>query len=776
MSYSQAMSESQDNAPSQRSIYDTYLCTEPAGDVSLLIRNGPDEYSASMRTLQRSADYFAERDQFRAVERLQWEMGRVHMRHAQWERAARVLTPLWQTLSWRKAGWWELLREVDYALRDCTSRIRNFETLIAVNWELLSDSLTSRQDLNYDFSKILEPHAPLDARPRCIVKGESTLSCIAATFAFSAPEGNVGISLQYEVVISSRAQTSSKPLVLSQIKVAFSGNLRDFAIKHEPGQAPRAKCIDGLNSIYQLPLTRVSPKSSLMTSDIAVTEDNHPANDLMGSADLTIVPGATKVFLIEQIPREAEDVEVASLTLCLKEEQFDLDVILTEDEQISEPTLWLPSEVGLVKKTLKAARSSAVKILPKPPKMRIEVREIASIYYTDEIVCLNLWVMNEEDEEASVTLEARVIPSKGPLPCIYWEALQKGGGPEAEHLMNHSLDEQKNTTISKFVGNVTSYSNQSHRICVQGVPEAAEYTLEVRARYYLVSDPETLISKFNSARIPITPAFEVSYSFMPVIANEPWPSYFDVDELGDAEEDSADEGAQSAKGLTQTWVLTPRLYSLASESLDIHHFSPRILEIHDAALCDITPSAKDTSELISIPPNEVQERNFTLKAQKIDLEDRRSTFLDLRMEIVWQRKNSKNPTCISHLAVPELVIPFGEPRVLAIARTGDTPPGVTHLSYVIENPSTYALTFNVTMDPSEEFAFSGPKNVSVETLPLSRHTIQYNLMPLVKGTWISPQLRVFDTHFHKALKVSATEGMRSDKKGLSVWADAESQD
>ena len=128
------------------SIYDTYLCREPAGDVPLLIQNGPDEYTASMRTLQRSADYFAERDHVRAVERLQWEMAKVHMKQEQWERAARILTPLWQTLSWRKAGWWQQLEEVDWALRDCASRIRNLETLIAVDWELLNScehSLTS---------------------------------------------------------------------------------------------------------------------------------------------------------------------------------------------------------------------------------------------------------------------------------------------------------------------------------------------------------------------------------------------------------------------------------------------------------------------------------------------------------------------------------------------------------------------------------------------------------------------------------------------------------
>ena len=118
-------------------IYDTYLCREPANDVPMLIRNGPDEYTALLRTLQRSADYYAEKNHTRAVERLQLEIGRVHMKNQRWDRAARVLTSLSQTLSWRRAGWWVLLEEVDWALRDCAHRIRDLPTLISVEWELM---------------------------------------------------------------------------------------------------------------------------------------------------------------------------------------------------------------------------------------------------------------------------------------------------------------------------------------------------------------------------------------------------------------------------------------------------------------------------------------------------------------------------------------------------------------------------------------------------------------------------------------------------------------
>ena len=141
---SQASSIFGEGSPTRRastmpSVYETYLCREPANDVPMLMRNAPDEYTSLLRTLQRSADYFAERDQNRAVERLQLEMARLHMKNQQWDRATRVLVPLWQTLTWRRAGWWQLIEDIDWTLRECASQLKDKETLLAVEWELLNN-------------------------------------------------------------------------------------------------------------------------------------------------------------------------------------------------------------------------------------------------------------------------------------------------------------------------------------------------------------------------------------------------------------------------------------------------------------------------------------------------------------------------------------------------------------------------------------------------------------------------------------------------------------
>jgi hypothetical protein len=92
---------------------------------------------------------------------------------------------------------------------------------------------------------------------------------------------------------------------------------------------------------------------------------------------------------------------------------------------------------------------------------------------------------------------------------------------------------------------------------------------------------------------------------------------------------------------------------------------------------------------------------------------------------------------------------------------------------VLENPSTHLLSFSVSMETSDEFAFSGPKVKVLQLVPLSRAEIRYNLMPFAQGLWVHPYLRVTDTGFGQELKVVAVEGCQNDKKAVAVWIDAE---
>lgn len=486
----------------------------------------------------------------------------------------------------------------------------------------------------------------------------------------------------------------------------------------------------------------------------------------MGVADLELAPGVTKFMSFDQIPRDIGDVEVASITLCMSEAQFDMEVVIAEHEQIHQESLWVKSTLGLPK----VGRSSVLKILPKPPKMQIEAHGMLTNYFADEDISIEIVFTNKEEEEAKVKIDARLLAPSGILPTLTWAF---GENDTKDAATEDRVDSSGSEAASILIGNLAPTANRKHTLCIQGSPIAADYVLEVDARYHVLSDPETPIIKSFSAKIAVVMPFEANHSFLPMIHSEPWPSYFNADDLDRVFTSGASEQS-IAKGLTQRWSLTSRITSLGNVSLVIESVEARVVEVHEGAICSISAASGDTVATSNISPDELQTHDFVILAQKKDLEDRQSTFLDLRLEIKWHRDGFQGPPSVTYLSVPELVIPFGEPRVLASVRNARFPPGAMYLDYVIENPSVYPLPFLCTMDIGEDFAFSGPKNITVHLVPLSRHNIRYAILPLVKGMWISPQFRVFDTHFQKSLKVNATEGMRIDKKGVSVWVDVDS--
>ena len=578
----------------------------------------------------------------------------------------------------------------------------------------------------------------------------------------------MGVSLPSQLIVTSCAHKDSTPILISQIKVAFEGGLRSFNIQHDSTKKPEASTSDGRGHFHRISLQKASSDATSLPSSPNFSQGTQP---LVGVADICISPDTMKTLSLDHIPRDSGDVEVASITLCISEVNFDMEVIITEPEQMHPGSLWVNSTSGLLPKKVQVGPTSIVKILPKPPKMQIEAQGVLPQYFADEDISIEIKITNEEDEETNVSIDARLLAPSGIVPTLRWAS--NGTGDFKDSATEDPLAPNGIDSSPKSIGDLAPMANRRHTLRIQGSSIAAEYILEVKARYHVLSDPETPIIKAFSSKIAIVMPFEANHSFSPMIHSEPWPSYFNADDLDGTSKIDASE-QKVAKGLTQRWSLASEIVSLANVTLMIESAELQVVEIHEGAICSISSASGITVAASMISSNDVQAHDFIILAQKLDLEDRRSTFLDLRLEIKWHRNGFQGPPKVTHLPVPELVIPFGEPRVLASARNGDVPPGAIYLDYTIENPSMYALPFQLTMDVSEEFAFSGPKNVTVQLVPLSRHNTRYIILPHAKGLWITPQFKVYDTHFQKSLKVNATGELRNDKKGVSIWVDADS--
>lgn len=57
-----------------------------------------------------------------------------------WDDALKVLRPLWQTMSYRNEGWWDIVEEAGWALRAVAAQTGDGGTLVAVDWELMNSS------------------------------------------------------------------------------------------------------------------------------------------------------------------------------------------------------------------------------------------------------------------------------------------------------------------------------------------------------------------------------------------------------------------------------------------------------------------------------------------------------------------------------------------------------------------------------------------------------------------------------------------------------------
>jgi hypothetical protein len=225
-----------------------------------------------------------------------------------------------------------------------------------------------------------------------------------------------------------------------------------------------------------------------------------------------------------------------------------------------------------------------------------------------------------------------------------------------------------------------------------------------------------------------------------------------------------------AHGLAQKWCLTARYASFATEELIVEDVDVEVLAVNGGIQCHTKKVTAMPDGGVRVSPRSLEEAQFDAFTQKISLDDRGTATLDVSLAIKWRRDKEGADVNTTTLAVPRLLVSSSEPRVLASISYSSTVPSMIHFDVTIENPSNHFLTFGLTMDPSEKFAFSGIKQSTLQLVPLSRRTMRLRLLPCIRGDWIGPiNCVIRDRYFQKVLKIAPTEGMKLDKEGLLIW-------
>ncbi len=494
---------------------------------------------------------------------------------------------------------------------------------------------------------------------------------------------------------------------------------------------------------------------------------------MVGSADLTLLPGQTLVFNLEIPLREPGETIAESLTLNVESEAFDLQQSLNFQEGIN---LWHISASAT--RQIAHPQPLAIRVLPRPPKMEVRCPLFKEQYYTDEPIHLDFEVENGEDVEAAARLDVLLFGEKPPPVTV----LIPGHGEQT----SSSVRSEETRISGAPIGTIASSKSLTISLRLPPIEQSSRYDLTFKVTYFLPTNPGTPISQTATFQLNVVNPFEANYDLLPRVHPDPWPSLFDPDSVTIPTSDD-DPTLAPPKGVSQAWHLVTRYASFASEPLLVTDID---IAIQPSPTSRCTPTTKHTHLPPSgtgrlINPKTISEATFSLTSQKHTVDDRTHAPLDISLLIKWSRPDTSTVNTTT-LPLPRFTLFGTEPRVLASVahhRSGRRP--LVTLTVTIENPSNHFLTFGLAMEPSEEFAFSGPKLTTVSLLPLSRRGVEWRLLPFDHdddeeeeddgeeegerergGRWIRPGLVVRDKYFQKVLRVvPAGEGMRGGKEG-----------
>ncbi|KAK2807819.1 hypothetical protein FQN49_008771, partial [Arthroderma sp. PD_2] len=141
---------------------------------------------------------------------------------------------------------------------------------------------------------------------------------------------------------------------------------------------------------------------------------------MRGHANLSLSPGQRSAITLTLNPREAGHVRVASITLVVKDDKFDLSYI-TIDRSRPQPRWWVNGKNGVVARRVGKDRDpSSCHILPKPPKVLISVPGLHETYYSGERAGLNVRLDNNEDAAATIIVEVKLSGRSESPATISW--------------------------------------------------------------------------------------------------------------------------------------------------------------------------------------------------------------------------------------------------------------------------------------------------------------------------------------------------------------------
>ncbi|KAI5293362.1 hypothetical protein KEM52_005616, partial [Ascosphaera acerosa] len=547
------------------------------------------------------------------------------------------------------------------------------------------------------------------SKPAVMMHAADAVSCLSASLLFGRSETHVGEPLPMYLVMASCAAPRTPPLTLSEVKLVFEGGLRPIRLQHagvsdtldDGDSSQESAASDGTCDIVHVPLDEVAttaasspavPSAAFRSATPASPSSYHSSHNhmksMVGKTDLRLSPGCLRIYVLKPVPREASDARPNSISLILDNAAFNVDFVVMaqlshnllsdlrwsrlamsasaaqrdarqEERQLT--TLSPSLLFSLCNKT-----PSPVRILPRPPKVRLTTPSLRRHYYTDEHIEIPVHVANGEDEVIDLTLEFKLLHSTvestiaacwsaGPAttPDTLSVGNEGGSSPDDTHASSDAISAADDAQSCRHsVGAVQPQGSRQLAILLTNTFAAAVHELEIGAFYTLASDPETIVFTTCTFELKLTRPFEANYELLPCLDAQPWPSDGGVSELcrqqmlSDNGSAKKDPGAALQitpplvnGGLRQRWNLVVKMVSFARESLVVDSVAAALVKPVEGCACALgAERIVQGPYLNEMSPEELRVSEFDVLLQRRAMDDQRTTNLALALDIRWHRR------------------------------------------------------------------------------------------------------------------------------------------
>ena len=483
--------------------YDCYLVPDPHEEYPLPGNDGYDHVVDLAKLTKSAWQQFQNTGQTRMAEMLKMDLAYDLQDAERYSEAMEILIPLWQETTWRHEDWHDIFADLLLLLRRCAIHENDAEALLSTTYELLSIQATLPNDLSVDLYHC-QDGMQLDSVGKIsyTYKNGQRLCPVSVSFAFDSKETHVGESVGCQLTLISRANKKAARLSLSNVLLSFGGS-KSVKIVHD--------------SEYT-----VTPEELIdLTDPLEVSEGT-----MEMKADLSFVHAQRRLYNFSLTPREAEVLRIKQASITIETDRFVVEHTLIDENIHSADSIFAMTGRALERRLLRHIETTAVTVLPKPPKVRILLNGLRKQFYTDEVLRIEVEIVNDELDAVEAKLSVHLRDEMDVSLSLQWGEAQETSKPQRDGEVGIE------TPVERTIPRLEPTASHTAILLIKAPSEPLKTAAVISVNYALSENSATPLRKDTPLDLSFVFPFDVRFNFGPLLYRDSWPSYFSLGSEG----------------------------------------------------------------------------------------------------------------------------------------------------------------------------------------------------------------------------------------------------